>query len=220
MFGLGIDDQRTLRVVPPTQLAIRGGRVVFITGPSGSGKSMLLDLIGDAIEQHPGVKPIRFDRMPALPDRPLVDGLGAAWPGLGLEATLKIMSRAGLGDAFVMLRKPRELSDGQRYRLGLAQVLAAVRTSNEPGLHVVACDEFCSTLDRVTASVLARQMRRWVDREPRVCFIAATAHDDLLEPLEPDVLIEKGLGACIEVITRDPSTQGSVAPMGVGDTNR
>ena len=33
-------------------------------------------------------------------------------------------------------------------------------------------------------------------------FIAASAHDDLLEGLEPDVLVWKGLNDQIEVVTR------------------
>jgi hypothetical protein len=35
-----------------------------------------------------------------------------------------------------------------------------------------------------------------------VCFICATTHDDLLEPLCPDVLIEKHLGTGITVAVR------------------
>ena len=73
-------------------------------------------------------------------------------------------------------------------RLRLAQALAVAERRPEPW-SVLLADEFGSTLDRTTASVIAGSVRRWV-RRSRVCFVAATAHDDLLEPLDPDVLVE------------------------------
>ena len=36
---------------------------------------------------------------------------------------MELLSLVGLGDAFVMLRRPRELSDGQRARLRIAQAI-------------------------------------------------------------------------------------------------
>lgn len=49
------------------------------------------------------------------PPRPLVDCIADL--GLSLQATLKLLSLTGLNDAFVMLRTPDELSEGQHYRL-------------------------------------------------------------------------------------------------------
>ena len=75
-----------------------------------------------------------------------------------------------------------------------------------PGLTLVLADEFGATLDRTTAAALARNVRRWVSSNPEICFVAATTHDDLLEALDPDVLIEKRLGGQIAVAHRpDPS---------------
>lgn len=209
MFGLGIDAQRTVAIVPPTVLDLRAHQVVFITGSSGGGKTTLLRLIASAVgETNAGTAVIRFDALPALPDAPLVDALGADG-GLSLDDTLRLLSLAGLNDAFVMLRRPSELSDGQRYRLRLAQAMAGVEeaavaesTDEHTPRAVVLADEFGATLDRQTAAVLARNVRRWADRVP-VCFVAATTHDDLLEPLRPDVLIEKRLGSGLEIVTRE-----------------
>jgi len=172
LFGLGLDGQRSLTVVPPTTLTLRGGEVVFVTGLSGSGKSCLLRLIeqklgevgggdGDGDEASlpdgGGVGVIRFDHLPALADRPLVDCFGA----MPLERVLAVLSLAGLNDAFVMLRRPGELSDGQRYRLRLAQTMAMVEQSDAQGWWVILADEFGGTLDRVTAHVLGRNVRKW-----------------------------------------------------------
>lgn len=203
MFGLGVDETREVCVVPESRVPIAGGWIVFITGPSGGGKSTLLRLIADGAAARAGVRAHWLDRVAADADLPLVDCMG----GIELPGALDALSTAGLNDAFVMLRKPSELSDGQRCRFRLALMLAQLDRSqtapeNEPRLDVVLADEFGATLDRLTASVLARSVRKWTRRRPRVCFVAATTHDDLLEPLEPDVLIDKRLGPEMHILTR------------------
>lgn len=198
MFGLGIDQERLIRIVPQTEISLAPGQIVFITGSSGSGKSTILRLIREDIEQDDMAHVLCFDRLPAIADKPLVD----CFPNRPLEQTLKWLSLAGLNDAFVMLRKPSELSDGQRYRLRLAQVMAMTDTDILPDIRkVVLADEFCASLDRTTAKVIARNVRKWVNTA-NVCFVAATTHDDLLEPLAPDVLIEKHLGEGMDLLTR------------------
>ena len=206
MFGLGADAEREITVIPPCRLTLRGGELVFVTGPSGSGKSTLLGLIHDALappgrdgadadatirdRDDPPPRVLAFDALPELPDRPLVDALPAAT----LEDRLRLLSLAGLGDAPVMLRRPAELSDGQRYRLRLAHTMALAELDRGDGLVVVLADEFGATLDRLTAANVARQLRKWVRRQPGVCVACATTHDDLLEPLDPDTLVEVPLG--------------------------
>ena len=206
MFGLGIDEERTIELIPPTDIPVDPHSVVFVTGASGSGKSTLLNLIDDALRPDGDIPFMRFDDPDKPPDVPLVDCFGDA----PLERILHWLSLAGLNDAFVMLRRWAELSDGQRYRFQLAQCMARVTSlsldpeqspSKPTPLAVVLADEFAATLDRLTAAVLARNVRKWVNRTP-VCFIAATTHDDLLEPFAPDVLVEKHLGQRIEVVTR------------------
>lgn len=193
MFGLGVDESRTQTIIPRTEIELRGGEVIFITGPSGSGKSTILRCIADHVRGC-----LRFeDVLRGGDDRPIIEQIGST-----VEEAAMILSLAGLADAFVMLRRPSELSDGQRYRLGLARLIERATHADELAEIVILADEFGATLDRLTASVAARNVRRWVDRRPRVCFIAATTHDDLIEALEPDVLICKPLGGGIEIHRR------------------
>lgn len=202
MFGLTLDGRSEQVVLPPTKLALSPGRVVFVTGLSGGGKSTLLRLVANALidgqgNDVPGL--VCADRLPALSRAALVDALAQPEGGVSAEpATLKQvcgwLSRAGLNDAAVMLRRPNELSEGQRHRLRVAQAIAVAERSDTPW-SVLLVDEFGSTLDRTTAQAMARSVAKWV-RRSGVCLVAATAHDDLLEPLSPDVLVEVNPGDC------------------------
>lgn len=198
MFGLGVDQNRPIQLIPDTTLDLSPGRLIFVTGASGSGKSTVLRLIQNQLKDHELAHTLSFDHLPVIDDRPLVD----VFPGRPLSEILRLLSLAGLNDAFVMLRKPSQLSDGQRYRLKLAQVMAMTGTKiRADQFNVILADEFCSTLDRTTAKALARNVRKWVTRT-RVCFVAATTHDDLLEHLAPDTLIEKHLGESLDIIEK------------------
>jgi ABC-type ATPase with predicted acetyltransferase domain len=220
MFGLGADVGRTVAVLPAATLRLGPGRVVFVTGASGGGKSTLLHALHAAVQAQPGVAVLDFTDRHDPPEPPaqgrvrsgsaVIDRVDDG--RLPLDRVLAILALAGLNDAFVMLRRPGELSDGQRYRFRLARAMARVEadtasasasgeaaTCGGPRWWVVLADEFGATLDRTTAAALARNVRRWVARSGQVCFVAATTHDDLLEPLAPDVLVEKRLGAGMEV---------------------
>jgi len=187
MFGLGVDESRTVEVVPPTTVTLAPGRLIFVTGRSGGGKTTLLRLIAEQIELRDDVRLIRFAPADADDaDRPIIETVGET-----LERATRCLSLAGLNDAFVMLRAADQLSDGQRHRYALARAIDATEDRDDDRLPVVLADEFGSTLDRQTAAIIARNVRRWTRRDA-VCFLAATTHDDLLEPLDPDDLIVLG----------------------------
>ena len=114
-------------------------------------------------------------------DKPLVDCFSGE-----LCDALYFLSLAGLNDAFVFLRKDNELSDGQMYRFRLAQAMAA-----KP--KCVFIDEFCAKLDRITAKIIAANVRKFADKF-KTTFVVATTHDDLYEDLKPDVYVEKLFG--------------------------
>jgi ABC-type ATPase with predicted acetyltransferase domain len=78
--------------------------------------------------------------------------------------------------------------------LRLALGLAAARPENGRQLCVLAADEFAAPLDRVTAMVVARAVRRAADARPDLCAIVATGHDDLTAALAPDVVIRCDFG--------------------------
>ncbi|RLI07714.1 hypothetical protein DRO32_03465, partial [Candidatus Bathyarchaeota archaeon] len=59
-------------------------------------------------------------------------------------------------------------------------------------------DEFCSTLDRDTARIVAFSTQKLARRMGKGLMVA-TAHPDLVEDLGPSILILKGLGPDVEV---------------------
>lgn len=246
-FGLGLDPRRDRPIVAPCRLGMEPGDLVFVTGPSGGGKSTLLRLIDEAVTACRQAEVLWVDRLPEPLDMPLVDALAAVprvevAQGAGpaseagsqgvdpssacivdspqrhldeadLRQVMADLARVGLGDAFLMLRRPCELSDGQRARLRLAQAMAELRRRPAGRFVVLLADEFAAPLDRVTAAVLARQIRRWVDqmhaeRPGGLSAVLATTHDDLLEALAPDVLVYKDLSPHVHVRHRERRREG------------
>lgn len=183
-FGLGLSDKEFV-VYDDLKLEVRRGDVVYITGQSGSGKSLLLrDLTAKMREE--GLKVADLNEI-ELEERPVVELLGK-----NTSDALELLSRAGISDAWIYIRKPSELSDGQRYRLKLAMVLAS-------GADVWVADEFGAVLDRVTARVVAYNMAKIARREGKT-FMVATTHDDMVEDLAPDVFITKMFREKVEII--------------------
>ncbi|MBN2377903.1 MAG: AAA family ATPase [Sedimentisphaerales bacterium] len=182
MFGLGADSRRKIKVLEANEIDVECGQVVYITGASGSGKSLLLRQLREKLA---GAVDIAEQELPG--EKPLVD----CFEG-DLSDALKWLSLAGLSDAFALLRSEAELSDGQRYRFRLALAMA-----QRP--RVICIDEFCATLDRVTAAVVAHNVRRFADEFGTV-FVVVASQDDLLEDLCPDVVVIKHLGSGCDIL--------------------
>ncbi len=84
----------------------------LITGASGAGKSTLMRCLRR--RNASSANWIDLRRLP-LPDRPIIDCLGRS-----LDEALSDLSHVGLAEAWTYLKKPRQLSEGERWRLRLA----------------------------------------------------------------------------------------------------
>ncbi len=184
MFGLTVERLSESAVTYKCRLEINDGDIVYITGPSGVGKSVLLRELEKAV---PVLERINLDEIELPVEKTLVDCI----EGDFLSA-LKLLSTAGLNDVFCVLNQPANLSDGQKYRFRLAAALAS-------GKRFIFADEFCTSLDRITAAVIAYNIQRYAKRN-KVTFILASSQEDILLDLAPDVLVVKELSAPAEVV--------------------
>lgn len=186
-YGLGLSD-KVWKIYDKFEIEVKQGDVVYITGQSGSGKSLLLRELHDQMKAE-GLAVADIEGM-VFDSRPLIDQIGESMT----EASI-LLAQAGINDAYLQIRRPTELSDGQRYRLKLAKLI-------ETKAQVWVADEFGAILDRVTAKVVAFNMQKMA-RKMGATLIVATTHLDLVDELGPDLMITKRYKTRVDVAKKD-----------------
>jgi ABC-type transport system involved in cytochrome c biogenesis ATPase subunit len=179
-FGLGIDETQEFKILE-TQLTLKPNDIVYITGDSGSGKSVLLR----ALRSDLGDQAIDLSEVQIEPDKPIIETIGKT-----LEEALELLSKLGLNDAFLFLRTYNQLSDGQKYRYRIAKLIESQK-------QWWIMDEFAACLDRDTAKIIAYNLQKTA-RQHKKAAITATTHNDLFEDLNPSVHIHKRYGSEIQ----------------------
>jgi len=188
MFGVSVNRLRESICVHKLNLQLADGDICYITGASGAGKTVLLnEMYGLA----PAGERIRLDEIALESDKSLIDCVEG-----GLFDAVSLLSKAGLAEVFALAQSPAALSDGQQYRYRLARALLSEKK-------YVFADEFCSRLDRISAAVISHNIRKLADAKKDRVFVLASAHDDLLVDLAPDVVVIKYLSGKTEVIYKD-----------------
>jgi ABC-type ATPase with predicted acetyltransferase domain len=195
LFGLRLERIRQQYLRHRCRLSLRPGDIVYITGASGTGKTVLLDALYDQLEPD---NRLRLDEIPLRDDRPAIDCIEQP-----IFASTETFTRAGLGDIFNMLQTPAHLSTGQQHRFRLAMALT------HPATFIFA-DEFTSSLGRITALAIAHHLRKLAQRSGKI-FVLASCHEDVLADLLPDILIVKELTGKTKMLykdkTRDPANK-------------
>lgn len=169
--------------------ALKPGRTALITGPSGSGKSLVVNHL-----LHICTRTITPFTDLANETRPPIDLFNC-----NLNEACRTLAACGLADAYQLVTPTNRLSVGQQARLSLALALHHAARLAKPC--TIIADEFASPLDRTTAASLGLCLRRHI-KEP-IRLIAATAHDDLIEPLAPDALLYTPIEGAPELLTRE-----------------
>jgi len=186
-FGITVQRIKNNLITHKCSVELSAGNICYITGASGSGKSVLLR---EFYKNFDNENKIYIDDVPLPSDKTCVD----CFEGGFLE-TLKTLSCAGLTDVFCVLNSPANLSEGQKYRYRIARAIASDK-------QFIFADEFCSNLDRVTAAVISHNLRKFADKTGKT-FILASAHDDLLANLLPEVIVIKHLAGEAEIIYKN-----------------
>ncbi len=190
-FGLGLDSKK-LTIYPKIELELNPGDIIYVTGESGGGKSLLLRFLAEELNKHGEFSPVAtsWDTEKRIKrDKPVIETVGK-----DTTEAISILSSAGLTDTYSWLRRYNELSEGQRYRYLFALTLSKKAKT-------VILDEFCSTLDRETAKATAYTVQRYA-RKKGLTLIVGTALNDLEHDLNPNLVITKHLGPHIHVRRR------------------
>ncbi len=135
-----------------------------ILGNSGSGKSTILKSIGD-------VKTPIYNN-----DKAIV----SQFSNMSEKEVCDILSSVGLSSIPTYLRKPNQLSNGEKARLDLAWLIA---NANDDELILI--DEFTSVVNRSCAKSLSFALQRYI-RSSNKKIILVSCHFDIIEWLQPD----------------------------------
>ncbi len=142
-------------------------KIGLVVGPSGSGKTSIGSRIfGGGIHDLYGGW---------ADDKPIVDCIA---PYKSLNEVTAALSAVGLGDVPSWLRPFKVLSNGEKFRAGLARLVV-----ERPQRAVV--DEFTSVIDRQIAKVGAAAFAKsW--RKGNGQIVLLSCHYDIIEWLQPD----------------------------------
>ncbi|HEY9671438.1 MAG TPA: GNAT family N-acetyltransferase [Waterburya sp.] len=183
-FGISPDDI-SHKVVRNLSLTLKAGEVVLLTGPSGCGKTTLLNLLSQT--EHLGLEGevlLPDNYLPGVfapinSQKALIEVLSKR----DIRAALHLMGLVGLSDAFIYLKRFEELSNGQRYRAMLVELITS-------GCNVWIADEFCANLDPVTANVVADRLQR-IARQLQAALIVASSQPEIFAAaLRPDQVVQ------------------------------
>jgi len=189
--AFGVDrNMLSTRLFSNLDLTIYPGDIVLICGPSGAGKTSLLSLLKQrltnsecTLECTSGSLTVPQEATvstlsPLTNSKPLINSLGKC----SFDRALFALNVSGLAEAHLYVKRFRELSNGQRYRAMVAKLIAS-------NANVWVADEFCATLDPVTANIVSRNLRRCAKELGVTVLLAAANWGDFVHELRPDTTV-------------------------------
>ena len=150
-------------------------QIGLIVGPSGSGKTSIgKRILGGIHDLYGGWEE----------DRPIVDCIS---PEGDFNEVTGALAAVGLGDVPAWLRPFSALSNGEKFRAGLARLV-----SESPDGVVV--DEFTSVVDRQIARIGAAAFSKAWKRKKGKQIVLLSCHYDIIEWLQPDWVFDTATG--------------------------
>lgn len=140
--------------------------IMLICGKSGSGKSTILKHFGE-------IRNVDYDY-----DKAVISQFLA----LNEEEACDLLCGVGLSSVPTWLRRPNELSNGERARLDLCKSIYDARDND-----IILVDEFTSVVNRDAAKSMSFALQRYV-RQKNLRIILASCHFDIIEWLQPDYI--------------------------------
>lgn len=191
-FGI-VGRDFTTTLLRPIDIAVKPGEILLISGPSGTGKSLLLRAISrltdaEATLEWPASAILTGDLRTkpvtqAWLERPSEDKAPIdLLNNLTIEAAIRTLATAGLAEPQLYVRQASRLSEGQYYRLTLALALAR-------NAKLLFADAFCEPLDRFSAAAVAQRLRSYVDISGTAAIVATADPHKLVASLRPNQLL-------------------------------
>jgi len=188
-FGVN-QDMLTTKVFADLTFTIQPGQIALICGPSGAGKTTLLSVLSRRLRGQREIRGTVTGHID-LPPRcsvtdletlsnaqPIVSALGPR----SIDDALFALNVSGLAEAHLYVRRFRDLSNGQRYRAMVAKLIASRST-------IWIADEYCATLDPITANIVSRNLRRCAKALGATVILAAANWSEFIYELQPDIVI-------------------------------
>ena len=158
----------------------------LIVGPSGSGKSVLLDSCYGLTDQQPWEE-----------NKAVASHFASA------EDAVTMLSGVGLNTVPSWCKPFHALSTGEQFRASVARNIGTD----------TAFDEFTSVVDRNVAKSVAAAVRRLVDSRGMTGVVLATCHYDITEFLNPDWMFNTATGQfCSGRSLRRPEISVTLTP--------
>jgi len=174
MFDVPKAAESEVRIKAEVDLDKQPWQIGLITGPSGSGKSTIArHLFGNKL-----IEGYRWHRTKAVADN---------FGKLGAQDVTAALSSVGFSSPPAWLRPFHVLSNGEKFRCNLARALVDPRP-------LVAIDEFTSVVDRTVARIGSAAVAKHVRRTEGKQLVAVSCHDDLIDWLQPDWILEPHVG--------------------------
>ncbi len=149
-------------------------QIGLIVGPSGAGKSTV------ARHLFPESMVGEYDWEEK---KSLVDSFGK----MAIRDITDALSSVGFNAPTSWTKPYHVLSNGEKFRATLARAITDER-------NLIVIDEFTSVIDRTVAQIGSHAVAKAVRRRPEKRFVAVSCHDDIVEWLQPDWILEPHLG--------------------------
>ncbi len=152
----------------------RGWQIGLIVGPSGAGKTVTArhlfpDNMVDEYSWHP--------------KKSVIDNFN----NIGIKDITMALSSVGFSSPPSWMKPYHVLSNGEQFRTRVARALLDSR-------NLVVMDEFTSVVDRTVAKIGSCAVAKAIRKQPQKRFVAVSCHDDIIEWLQPDWVLEPHVG--------------------------
>ena len=174
MFDVPEAKRRTVDFHFDVPIEERDWQIGLIVGPSGAGKtSVARHLLGECI----------VDGYDWHPTRSVVDSFGER----PIREVVEALSSVGFASPPSWTKPYAVLSNGEKFRATMARALMDERQT-------IVIDEFTSVIDRTVARIGSHAIAKAVRRKPGKRFVAVSCHDDIIDWLQPDWILEPHVG--------------------------